>query len=175
MQHLGPVAIIVFWFSILYILQTWGYDLDKTLSDHVVQGKPRIAFLYVVAVTMTALIVHATVWLFAEVNVKPATYVVFAIAYVAKMVTALVPRVERNSVVHDVAASTLGILLFVTIANIAFGGDVSAFTRNVLTIAVVAMFLLGITVMKRERRYYLLLQGLYYALFSFAYVFVTYA
>jgi hypothetical protein len=173
MQHVGSIAIVLFWIVISYILYKWGMDSNKSISDHVAAGKQFTlytpsAFLYLILMGW-----FLYNWLLPHTQASRLDYVLLGIGLISLVSVFSVPRRDKLIRIHDRLTTILGITIFVLVASLSLKHLKGGFAISAGA-ALLSMLLAGTYLLTRDRKSYLQTEVFYFAMFHFLVLLLTY-
>ena len=173
MQHLGLVAIGIYWGLVSYILYKWGVDNSKTISDHVATGKQKwlytpFALLYLVLMT-----IFLFGWFLPAYDAKTYQYTLLFVGIFFLFWTFVLPRHGRTFLAHDIFSGIVGSVIFLLLSSILVGA-VSGTMAVVTACGLLGMFTAGTLLVKKGRKRYIEAQIFYFAVFHALILLLTY-
>jgi hypothetical protein len=173
MQHVGLIAIIIYWVTVSSILYTYGYDSTKTISDHVATGRQKhiytpLAIAYFLLITW-----FLYEWFLPNMNASDYHYILLMIGLVFLLLTFLIPRHGKNIYKHDLFATIVGSSMFVMLSTL-IAREVDGVLALVSSIGLLGMLIAGGSLTKRNRRGYLQGQIFYFAILNVLILLLTY-
>jgi hypothetical protein len=173
-KYLGLVYFAVIWAAMLYSLGRKPHDKTKSVSRHVATYRETfIMFAVVRTVALPLWILFAFGWLVPVLDLPLIASVLFAAGVGAEMISAWVPAVEgRKGKIHSLSALLVAAMYIPLSFLFALSPDVSGLARTIIWADILAMIILGVLFMVREKtkEYYLYFQLAYFILFDTAFL-----
>lgn len=160
--------------SVIFIMHKWGYDLDLTISDHVSKGRSRQVYAPMTTASLTLFLVFMLFWLLPELEAPTLAYLLMAASYATQMVTTIIPRTKKQTVVHDSTASLSGLFMVMLLVVLAVHPVVGEGYSAIIYASVTSMVVLGAFLQSRARKYYAVLQGVFFTTFGMNIAILTY-
>jgi hypothetical protein len=173
MQHVGLIAISIYWVTVSSILYKYGYDSTKTISDHVATGRQKLIYTPLAIAYFLLISWFLYSWFLPAMNALNYHYVLLTIGLVFLLLTFLIPRHGKNIYRHDLFATIVGSAMFVMIASL-IAREVEGFVALVSAAGLVGMLVAGGLLTKRGRRRYLQGQIFYFAMLNMLILLLTY-
>ncbi len=173
MQHVGLLAVFIYWITVGSILYKFGIDTTKTVSDHVATGPQRKIYTPLALTYFALMNVHLFAWLLPHYDAQFYQYALLAFGMFFLLFTFLIPRHGANINKHDVYASLVGLSLLGLVSTLIFE-RVSGLLELLYTTLLCVLLLVGSSLMKRDRRGYLQTQVFFFAMLNILILSLTY-
>ena len=173
MQHVGLIAIIIYWVTVSSILYRWGYNSTKTISDHVATGRQKHIYTPLALTYFVLMSWFMYAWFLPSLEAGIFHYILITVAFVFLLLTFLIPRHGRYIDLHDFFASVVGTSFLIVLTSFILRD-----THGLLTIVVIVwlavMLSAGATLLRRGRAGYLRAQIFFFAVLNLLILFLTY-
>ena len=179
MKHLLLLATVILWSGLGFLIKRWPQNISKTFSQHAAAQRESIfyyAILFCIVLPLTAL--YVVNWLIPTFHLSWTFTVFIWLAIITQFIVVLIPETKgwRYSTHRFLAfwgALFLLPTLYLLTANqgVSIAGRYTSATSLAIMIAIFATLVIN----KAEHKYFLILQGSFFALYFVALLAVTYA
>lgn len=173
MQHVGLVAITIYWGLVGFILYRWGIDHSKTISDHVATGKQKWLYTPVALIYLVLMTLFLFGWFLPAYDAKTYQYILLVTGIFFLFWTFVLPRHGRTFLVHDIFSAIVGSVIFVLLTSIVVG-VVSGALAVMSACGLLGMLTAGTLLVKKGRKRYMQAQIFYFAMFHALILLLTY-
>ena len=177
MQHLELMAVIVTIVSVYLLLSNTKLRLDNTLSEHAARSKKLSRNFAIAEISIAVLyFLYITFWLAPTYSLS---WIIIVIAYLGSIgfiVAALYPLNNKaNEVFHNTGAYALGIsVLLLMPVLVSISNSPLSYIVVVFSLLMLGLFIYGLTESEFHKKYILIFQTSYFAMFHVSLLLITY-